>query len=366
VRVVLAGGGTAGHVEPALATADALRRLDPAVEIAALGTERGLERRLVPARGYDLLLVPAVPLPRRASPELLRLPGRLRHAVDATESILRHRAADVVVGFGGYVALPAYLAARRLRIPIVVHEANARPGLANRVGARLTRYVAVASPQIRLPHGEHVGIPLRRAVATLDRAANRVTARSIFGLHTDLPTVLAFGGSQGARRINQAMADAAEGLTRAGVQVLHAVGHGNEPVVVADAAVPYITVPYLGRIELAYAAADLALCRAGAITCAELAAVGLPAVFVPLPHGNGEQRLNAAPLVQAGAGVLVDDADLTGAWISEHVPALVADGTRLAEMSTAAATLGRRDADEKLARMVQRAAAGLRVTGGSW
>jgi UDP-N-acetylglucosamine--N-acetylmuramyl-(pentapeptide) pyrophosphoryl-undecaprenol N-acetylglucosamine transferase len=153
---------------------------------------------------------------------------------------------------------------------------------------------------------------------------------------------------------------------RAGVQVLHAVGHGHDPVVVADARVPYVTVSYLDRIEQGYAAADLVLCRAGAITCAELAAVGLPAVFVPLPHGNGEQRLNAAPLVEAEAGVLVDDDELTGAWISEHVPALVADETRLAAMSAAAATLGRRDADELLARMVQRAAAGLRVTGGSW
>lgn len=366
MRVVLAGGGTAGHVEPALATADALRRIDPTVEIAALGTERGLERRLVPARGYDLLLIPAVPLPRRPNPELFRLPGQLRHAVDATESILRDRTADVVVGFGGYVALPAYLAARRLRIPIVVHEANARPGLANRIGARLTRHVAVASPQIRLPHRKHVGIPLRRAVATLDRAAQRLSARSTFGLRPDLPTVLAFGGSQGARRINEAMAAAAPALMRAGVQVLHAVGHGNNPVAGVDAAVPYVAVPYLDRIEQGYAAADLALCRAGAITCAELAAVGLPAVFVPLPHGNGEQRLNATPLVEAGAGVLVDDDDLTGTWISEHVPALVADGTRLAAMSAAAATLGRRDADELLARMVQRAAAGLRITGGSW
>jgi UDP-N-acetylglucosamine--N-acetylmuramyl-(pentapeptide) pyrophosphoryl-undecaprenol N-acetylglucosamine transferase len=366
VRVVLAGGGTAGHVEPALATADALRRIDPAVEIAALGTERGLERRLVPERGYDLLLIPAVPLPRRASPDLFRLPGRLRHAVDATQTILTDRRADVVVGFGGYVALPAYLAARRLRIPIVVHEANARPGLANRIGARLTRHVAVASPQIRLPHGQHVGIPLRRAVAGLDRAAQQPTARSTFGLRPDLPTVLAFGGSQGARRINQAMADAAGALTGAGVQVLHAVGQGNDPVTVAGADVPYVAVPYLDRIELAYAAADLAVCRAGAITCAELAAVGLPAVYVPLPHGNGEQRLNAEPLVQAGAGLLVEDADLTGAWISRHVPPLVVDRNRLAAMSTAAATLGRRDADELLAGMVRRAAGGSRVTGGSW
>jgi UDP-N-acetylglucosamine--N-acetylmuramyl-(pentapeptide) pyrophosphoryl-undecaprenol N-acetylglucosamine transferase len=366
VRVVLAGGGTAGHVEPALATADALRRDDPGAQITALGTSRGLEQRLVPERGYDLLLIPAVPLPRRPAPDVLRVPGRLRRAVDTTQAVLRDLGADVVVGFGGYVALPAYLAARRLRIPIVVHEANARPGLANRIGARLTRHVAVASPQIRLPHAQHVGIPLRRAVATLDRAATRPPARSSYGLRPDLPTILAFGGSQGARRINQAMADAANAVTRAGVQVLHAVGPGNDLVVANAGAVPYVAVPYLDRIELAYAAADLAICRAGAITCAELAAVGLPAVYVPLPHGNGEQRLNAEPLVRTGAGVLVDDADLTGEWISRHGVALVTDRTRLAAMSTAAATLGRRDADELLAQMIRRAAAGSRVRGGSW
>jgi UDP-N-acetylglucosamine--N-acetylmuramyl-(pentapeptide) pyrophosphoryl-undecaprenol N-acetylglucosamine transferase len=366
VRIVLAGGGTAGHVEPALATADALRRDDPAVEIIALGTERGLERRLVPERGYELRLIPAVPLPRRPSAEILELPGRVRSAVAATATILREFRADVVVGYGGYVALPAYLAARRLLVPIVVHEANARPGLANRIGARLTPHVAVASAQIRLPHAQHVGIPLRRAVATLDRAEQQLSARSSFGLRPDLPTVLVFGGSQGARRINQAMADAADALTSAGVQVLHAVGPGNDPVGVSGGEVPYVAVPYLDRIERAYAAADLAVCRAGAITCAELAAVGLPAVFVPLPHGNGEQRLNADPLVRAGAGVVVDDANLTGEWISREVPALVADRERLAAMSAAAATLGRRDADERLARMVRRAAAGSRVSGGSW
>jgi UDP-N-acetylglucosamine--N-acetylmuramyl-(pentapeptide) pyrophosphoryl-undecaprenol N-acetylglucosamine transferase len=366
VRVVLAGGGTAGHVEPALATADALRRDDPAVEVTVLGTERGLERRLVPERGYELALIPAVPLPRRPSIDLLRLPGRLRGAVEAATTVLRQRGADVVVGFGGYVALPAYLAARRLRIPIVVHEANARPGLANRIGARLTRHVAVASAHIRLPHAEHVGIPLRRAVATLDRAAQRREARTTFGLRPDLPTLLAFGGSQGARRINQAMAEAAGALTTAGVQVLHAVGHDNDHVPSADDTVPYVAVPYVDRMDLAYAAADLALCRAGAITCAELAAVGLPAVFVPLPHGNGEQRLNAQPLVEAGAALLVDDVNLTGTWISRNVPPLLADRERLTAMSAAAATLGRRDADERLAQMIRRAVAGARVSGGSW
>jgi UDP-N-acetylglucosamine--N-acetylmuramyl-(pentapeptide) pyrophosphoryl-undecaprenol N-acetylglucosamine transferase len=353
-------------VEPALATADALRRHDPSVVITALGTERGLETRLVPARGYELALIPAVPLPRRLTGELLRVPGRIRGAVAETAEVLRSRQADVVVGFGGYVALPAYLAARRLRVPLVVHEANARPGLANRIGARLTRYVAVASPAISLPHAEHVGIPLRRSVATLDRQALRAEARAAFGLEPDLPTVLVFGGSQGARRINTAVGGAADALTAAGVQVLHAVGRGNEDAVAPAAGdVPYVVVPYLDRMDLAYAAADLALCRAGAITCAELAAVGLPAVYVPLPHGNREQRLNAEPFVGGGAGVLVDDAALTSEWVRDHVPSLVADRQRLAAMAQAAVTLGRPDADDRLAAVIRRAAASRR-SGGTW
>jgi UDP-N-acetylglucosamine--N-acetylmuramyl-(pentapeptide) pyrophosphoryl-undecaprenol N-acetylglucosamine transferase len=357
VHVVLAGGGTAGHIEPALATADALRRWDPEVGITLLGTQRGLETRLVPERGYELVFIPPVPLPRRPSPELAKLPWRVRQAVRESATALKERSADVLVGFGGYVALPAYLAARRAGVPIVVHEANARPGLANRVGARLTAYVAVATPDTPLRGAEYVGMPLRQSVATLDRAAMREEARSFFGLAADRPTLLVFGGSQGARRINQALAGVSGDLTGAGVQVLHAVGRGNEGALSPPTGpVPYVVVPYLDRMDLAYAAADLAVCRAGMMTCAELTAVGLPAIYVPLPHGNGEQRLNAAPVVQAGGGLIVDDAGFTPAWIRDHVPSLVADSERLALMGKAAAGFGRRDADERLVELIRRAA----------
>lgn len=372
MHVVVAGGGTAGHIEPALATADALRRYDPSVRITALGTERGLETRLVPERGYQLALIPPVPLPRRITLDLVKLPLRLRRAVAETAGILRSRRADVLAGFGGYVALPAYLAARRVGIPIVVHEANARPGLANRIGARLTPHVATSVPDSPLPGAEFVGIPLRQAVATLDRESARAAARAEFGLAPDLPTVLVTGGSQGARRINIAVQGAAEAFRAAGVQVLHAVGPANMPEAGDGAADPaeardavvYRTVPYIDRMELAYAAADLAICRAGAMTCAELAAVGLPAVFVPLPHGNGEQRRNALPLVRAGAGLMVADGDLDAEWVRDQVPALATDENRLAGMAHAAAKLGRRDADDRLAAMIRRAASQARSSGG--
>jgi UDP-N-acetylglucosamine--N-acetylmuramyl-(pentapeptide) pyrophosphoryl-undecaprenol N-acetylglucosamine transferase len=354
-RVVVAGGGTAGHIEPALATADALRRIDGAVEVTALGTARGLETRLVPARGYDLELVPAVPLPRRPTLDLLRVPGRVLAAVRQATAVLDRVGADVVVGFGGYVSVPAYLAARRRRIPIVVHEANARPGLANRLGARLTRHVAAASDGTGLRHARTVGMPLRPAISGLDRAALRKEARVHFGLEPDLPVLLVFGGSQGARTLNLAAAGAADAFAAAGVQVLHAAGPKNT-VTVPERTPAYLVVPYLERMDLAYAAADLVLCRSGAMTVAEVTAVGLPAAYVPLPHGNGEQRLHAEPVVAAGGGVLVADADCDGAWAARTLVPLLTEPDRLAAMSAAAASLGHRNADEALARMVLAAA----------
>jgi len=277
--------------------------------------------------------------------------------------VLAEVRADVLVGFGGYVAFPAYLAARRRGIPIVVHEANARPGLANRVGARLTPYVGVANEGIAWPLARVVGVPLRPVVATLDRAALRPAARAELGLAPELPTLLVFGGSQGARSLNVAVTAAAPALAAAGVQVLHVSGPANAASVSAALPPPvaggpaYVVVPYLDRMELAYAAADLALCRAGALTCAELTAVGLPAVYVPLPVGNGEQRLNAAAVVAAGGGLEVADAALAAAWVATHVLPLVTDSERLGRMSAAAARFGRRDGDVALAAMVRTAAA---------
>ncbi|NJQ06558.1 undecaprenyldiphospho-muramoylpentapeptide beta-N-acetylglucosaminyltransferase [Streptomyces lonarensis] len=359
MHVVLAGGGTAGHIEPALALADALRRQDPSVGITALGTERGLETRLVPERGYELALIPAVPLPRKPTPELITVPGRLRGTVKAAEDVLERTKADCVVGFGGYVAMPAYLAAKRRGVPIVVHEANARPGLANKIGARYTKHVAVSTPDSKLRHARYVGIPLRRSIATLDRMAVRHEARAAFGLDAAPPTLLVSGGSQGARRLNEVIESVAPALQRSGVQVLHAVGPKNDlprPDNMPGMP-PYVPVPYVDRMDLAYAAADMMLCRAGAMTVAELSAVGLPAAYVPLPIGNGEQRLNAQPLVKAGGGVIVDDADLTADWVRENVLPVLTDPGRLHAMSRAAAEFGRPDADELLVGMVYEAIA---------
>ena len=351
VRVVLAGGGTAGHIEPALAVGDALRRLVPDVAVLALGTEKGLERTVIPARGYPLELIPPVPMPRRLTLDLVKLPVRLVRAVRRTRAVLDSAQADVVVGFGGYVAFPAYLAARLRRTPIVVHEQNPLPGLANRVAARFASVVAVTTPGTPLPRAQVVGMPLRRSITRLDRAALRPAAAEHFGLDPDRVTLLVTGGSQGARSLNVAAAGASRALGGAGVQVLHITGPKNT-VQPERGAVPYTVVPYTDRMDLAYAAADLVLCRSGAGTCAELSAVGLPAAYVPYPVGNGEQRLNAAPIVQAGGGLLVDDADLSARWIEEQLVPLLTDPGRLAAITARAAAAGHPDADEDLARLV--------------
>ncbi|MBO0775718.1 MAG: UDP-N-acetylglucosamine--N-acetylmuramyl-(pentapeptide) pyrophosphoryl-undecaprenol N-acetylglucosamine transferase [Actinobacteria bacterium] len=351
MSVVLAGGGSAGHIEPALALADALRRADPAIPVVCLGTERGLETSLVPQRGYDLRLIPPVPLPRRPTAQLLNLPGRLAGAVNAAAQVLDRAGAGVLAGFGGYVATPAYLAARRRHVPIVVHEANVRPGLANKLGARFTRYVFTAQPGTRLPHAACIGMPLREQIAGLDRLAMADKARAHFGLAPDLPVLLVTGGSQGARSLNFAVLDAAAQIRAAGIQVLHILGpRSGLDVRLPSAGPPYVVLPYLDRMDLAYAAADFALCRSGAMTCAELTAVGLPAAYVPLPHGNGEQRLNALPIERAGGGLIVDDAALSPEWICDVLIPLLLDPQYVAGMSAAAASLGSsRDAADWLA-----------------
>ncbi|WP_462203246.1 undecaprenyldiphospho-muramoylpentapeptide beta-N-acetylglucosaminyltransferase [Frankia sp. CcWB3] len=360
--VVLAGGGTAGHVEPALAVADALRATDSRVRLTLLGTTTGLEARLVPARGHELATVPKVPMPRRPTPAVFKLPARFFDAIRQAGETLDRVRADVVVGFGGYVSAPAYLAARRRGIPIVVHEANPLPGLANRLGARLTPFVATSYPSTPLRDATLTGIPLRGEILTLDRSpAAMRAARARYGLDPHRPTLLVFGGSQGARSLNQVMTAAAHPLAAAGIQVLHATGPKNFDEVAAalplDLPTPYELRPYLDHIPSAYAAADMTLCRSGAMTCAELAAVGLPAVYVPLPHGNGEQRRNALPTVEAGGGLLVDDAELSASWLLENALPVLISAERLAKMSAACAGSGHPQAAAAIVAMIRDAAA---------
>jgi UDP-N-acetylglucosamine--N-acetylmuramyl-(pentapeptide) pyrophosphoryl-undecaprenol N-acetylglucosamine transferase len=347
---LLAGGGTAGHVNPLLATADRLRERDPGSTVLVLGTAEGLETRLVPERGYELLTVPRLPFPRRPNGDLLRFPGRWRATVKAARAHLRERHVDVVVGFGGYASAPAYQAARRERVPIAIHEANARPGLANRLGARFTRFVGVTFASTRM-RARVVGFPLRREIEQLDRPAARPEALRAFGLDPRRPVLLVTGGSSGAKRINDTVIASAAVLVGSGWQVLHLSGGLREGV--EDPRLPgYHLLPYSDRMDLAFAAADLAISRAGSATVSELAAVGLPAVFVPYPVGNGEQAYNAVDAVRAGGAVLVDDAAFSPEWVRAELLPLLADRARVAELAARIGTVGHRDGADRMVDLV--------------
>ena len=253
-----------------------------------------------------------------------------------------------------------YLAARKRRIPIVIHEANARPGLANRVGALMTRRVAVAFANTPLRHARHVGMPMRTEISGLDRAAARTAARAALGLDPAKPALIVTGGSSGAQSINRTIAAAVDRLSAAGIQTLHITGRG-KAVLGADglplAAKDYRQVEYVDGMELAYAAADVLLARSGAATVCEVAAVGVPAVLVPLPIGNGEQALNAAGLVAAGGALLVNDRDFTPEWVDRELIPLATDQQRLAAMASSSYRLGIRNADQRMADLILEAAA---------
>lgn len=339
-RYLLAGGGTAGHVNPLLAVADRIRAEEPDAEIVVVGTAEGLESRLVPERGYELLVIPKVPLPRRPNRAAIGFWQKLRAARAKVRTVIAERQIDVVVGFGGYVSTPVYLAARDAKRPIVIHEANAKPGLANRLGARMTRFVGVAFAGTELPHATVVGMPLRPEIEAIAQSAEmcalrREQAIKDLGLDAARSTLLVTGGSLGANRINRAVRDAIEQLLETGWQVLHLVGEKSE---IDDPRLPgYHQLRYLDRMDLALAAADFAVSRAGSSTVSELSALAIPAVYVPYAVGNGEQRLNAASVVAAGGALLVSDAEFSANWIVTELVPLLDDGSRVQRMRERAA-----------------------------
>jgi len=357
--IVLAGGGTAGHVNPLLAVADEVRRRYPNAKIVVLGTKEGLEADLVPARGYELWPVPKVPLPRRPSLAFFQLPGKLSAAVGAAKNAIQSINAQVVIGFGGYVSTPAYLAAHKLGVPIVVHEGNARPGLANRLGSRWAKAIGLTFPGAKLPGAKVVGLPLRQEIGDLvaerevDAHAARQLGAAALGLDPDMPTLLVTGGSSGAVSMNTAVAGAAQALTSQGIQILHLTGKGK---MIDDPHLPnYHVREYLSEMDQAFACADLVLTRAGAGMVCELTALGIPAIYVPLPVGNGEQRLNAAPTVKAGGGIDLPDAQLTQTWVEKEIPRLMKDPALLAQMGAAAAQVGVRDGASRIVDMLEQA-----------
>lgn len=380
VSIVLAGGGTAGHVNPLLSIASSIRNIDPDAQISVIGTEVGLEKRLVPAAGFPMDTIAKVPFPRAINADAFAFPVRWVREVRKVKEILNKRQADVLVGVGGYASAPAYYAAHKLGIPEVIHEQNARAGMANKLGAGWADYIGTVYEQTGLKPGkrtviERVGLPLRPAIADvahdmeIDRTQARRRGAQSLGLDPDRPIVLVTGGSLGAQSLNVAVSNAARELLEV-AQVVHLTGRGKIDQVrqLASASAgedaltgigpdsagqgDYHMAEYLERIDQAFACADLVMCRSGAGTVAEIAALGVPAVYVPLPIGNGEQRFNAEPVVAAGGGFMVRDADFTSKWVTTHVPSLLSDETRLQGIAQAAWQYGIRDAAEVMANKV--------------
>lgn len=353
---LLAGGGTAGHVNPLLATAAEIRRTEPDAAIIVLGTSEGLEARLVPAAGFELATIAKLPFPRALSAAALTYPGRLFRAVSIVRRLITERSIDVVVGFGGYAAAPAYLAARLEGIPLVIHEANAIPGIANKLGGRLTRFVGVtySGTEALFPHAIIVGMPLRAEIATLDRDARRGEAQKFFGLDKR-PVLLVTGGSTGAARINATIRETATDIVASGWQIVHTVGETRDFV---DPGISgYHPIPYLDRMDLALAVADVVVARSGSATVSELAGLGIPAIFVPYPVGNGEQVLNAADIVNAGGARVCLDAEFSPTYIRESLIPFLGDGPAHKSMAAASRATGIRDGASRLADLIRAALA---------
>jgi UDP-N-acetylglucosamine--N-acetylmuramyl-(pentapeptide) pyrophosphoryl-undecaprenol N-acetylglucosamine transferase len=347
---LFAGGGTAGHVNPLLATADRLVSREPDAQVLVLGTAEGLEAKLVPERGYELLTIPRLPFPRRLNGDAMRFPGRWRGTVAQVREILRDHHVDVVVGFGGYASAPAYRAARLEKVPTAVHEQNAKPGFANRFGARGTRFVGSTFASTRLAHSTVVGLPLRHEIEALDLPRARSEGRGLFGLDDRMPTLLVTGGSTGARRINESVSRSIAAILGSGWQVLHLTG-SRSPV--ADPGLPgYHLLEYCDRMDLALAVADLAVSRAGAGTLAELAALGVPAVLVPYAAGNGEQAYNAQDAVHAGGAIVVTDDAFTPEYVQSELPALLRNRALIADMAARMVSVGVRDGADRMVDLV--------------
>jgi len=327
---LLAGGGTAGHVNPLLALAEHIRNIDDSARFVILGTSEGLEATLVLQRGFELSTIERLPFPRRLGIYALRFPGKFRAAVSRVVKLIADQKIDVVVGFGGYASAPAYVAARKAKVPYVVHEANALPGMANRFAASRADAVAITFPGTPLPKATLTGMPLRSEIQVAISAADKKSARAHFGLDTSTPTLLVTGGSLGAKRLNDAISDSMATLDAAGIQVLHITGGRSELPEVSSKSL--VRINYCDRMDLALSAADLAVTRAGASIVSELSAFGLPAVYVPYPIGNGEQAKNVTSIVSSGASIAVSDADFTSDYVKSVVIPLVSDTRGLSVM----------------------------------
>ena len=351
MKIVLAGAGTAGHIEPALAVADAWRKEFPASQFEFVGTSAGLENTLVTAAGYKLTSIPKVTLPRSLKPSGLLAPLRFGQALAKSGQIVK--GAECVIGFGGYVSAPIYLAAAMRRIPFVIHEANAVPGWANKFGAFLGGAMAAGKPVKggKFKNAEVVGLPLKPAISSaLDSAKNdwpaaRASAKAKLGITSGKPLLLIMGGSQGSAVINSVVASSLSSLL-VDFEIFHSVGGKNQ---LPSATAGYQPVSYIQDMATAYLAADLVIGRSGAITCAEVNALGKYAIFIPLAIGNGEQARNADFLVEQGRAELVQQSEFSKEWLLNNISRGLAKS-----QGNMAGNESDRDASAKIVKLMRR------------
>ena len=365
---VIAGGGTGGHVVPAIAIARALTgRGHPADSIHFVGSTRGMEARMVPAAGFEVTLLPGRGIVRRLSRDNIAAVVGLVRAFARAVVLMRRLRPAVTVAVGGYASAAAALAAVLWRVPLVVAEQNAVPGLANRLAGRFAAACAVSFENTPLPRAVVTGNPVRPEIVTADTTdAGRASAREALGLPADAVVVAVAGGSLGARRINDAVAElAGRWAGRGGICVYHVVGRRDFAEMSARAPAPveggllYVQVEFEDRMDLLLAAADVTLQRAGASTAAELAVIGVPSILVPLPGAPGDhQTQNARRLADAGAAVLVPDGELDADRLEVELDRLVEDRAGRVAMAGAARRLGRPDAAERVAALVEQHARG--------
>ncbi len=365
---LIAGGGTAGHVQPAIAIARALvARGHRASSVEIVGSDRGIESRLVPAAGFALTLLPGRGIERKVSLQNVRSLFSLVVAFGRAWRLVGRKRPRVVVSVGGYASVPCALAAVLRRVPIVVAEQNAAPGAANRLVARFAKACAVSFPGTPLPRAVVTGNPVRPEVLAIDRGRDATGARTKLDVEPGRRMVLAFGGSLGALRINRAVVEAARLWERRhDLHLRHVVGSrdwdeiaGHGSPVPPGAPLRYQAIEYDDDMPTSLAAADLVVCRSGSSTSFELLAAGLPAVLVPSPHVTADhQTANARHLERAGAAVVVPDAELDGARLVAEVDALLADPRQLAAMAAAARAAARPDAADAIAALVEEHARG--------
>jgi len=352
LRFIVTGGGTGGHIYPALAIAGGMRRRYPDCSIMYIGTARGLEADLVPAAGLDFRTVRAVGIRRSLSPQNLKVPLEAAAGYREARRLIKSFAPDAVAGTGGYVCGPVVLAAARMKIPTLIHEQNALPGVTNRILARFVDRVAVTFEDSLKYFPARTrplltGLPVRAGVLT----AARETARAKYGIKDEELLVLSFGGSQGAKSINRAVAAAAGWIAgQRNLKWLHVTGKGQYDIFMdmlkesGIAAAPgNLTVePYMYEMPEALAAADLVVGRAGAASIAEITARGLPALLVPFPYAAANhQEHNARALADRGAAVMILDADFSGAALTAELEKLLQEPERLKVMAAASLRLGR-------------------------